>query len=207
MQVAESKAVVQQAGIQALSQNPACSRAVEMHYSFDFAQQLHYTYNPAQPGPIFFLTPRKCGLFGVCCEGFAQQINYLIDEGVACGKGSNSVISYLHHFFAQYGLGETSVNLHCDNCSGQNKNNFMLWYCAWRIQQGLHKQITINFMPPGHTKFAPDWCFGLIKQRYRRSDVSCLDDIAHVVQSSTVVSGVNVPVLVGHEDGTVNVPT
>ena len=27
-----------------------------MHYSFDFAQQVHYPANPRQPGPIYFPT-------------------------------------------------------------------------------------------------------------------------------------------------------
>ena len=39
-----------------------------MHYSFDFARQVHYPSNPLQPGPMFFKTARKCGIFGVCCE-------------------------------------------------------------------------------------------------------------------------------------------
>ena len=62
-----------------------------VHYSFDFAQQVkvyqhttgshyscfqvHYPSNPLQPGPIYFLTPRKCGLFGICCEGMPKQVN------------------------------------------------------------------------------------------------------------------------------------
>ncbi|XP_055955107.1 uncharacterized protein LOC130010917, partial [Patella vulgata] len=85
-----------------------------------------------QPGPMYFLTPRKCGLFGVCCEGIPQQVNYLVDESLASSKGSNSVINYLHHFFDNFGLGEKEAGLHCDNCSGQNKNRFVLWYMAWR---------------------------------------------------------------------------
>ena len=62
-----------------------------------------------QRSPIFFLTPRKCGISGVCCEALPQQVNYLIDEGMATSKGSDAVISYLHHFFATHGLGETDT--------------------------------------------------------------------------------------------------
>ena len=51
---------------------------------------VHYPSNPFQPGPIYFLTPRKCGLFGVCCEGIPRQINFLIDEAVDTGKGANT---------------------------------------------------------------------------------------------------------------------
>ena len=183
-----------------LGPHQAASRAGIVHYSFDFAQQVHFPHNPNQPGPMYFLCPRKCGIFGVCCEGIPQQVNYLIDEGMSSSKGSNAVISYLNHFFQSYALGEQHVQLHCDNCSGQNKNNYVMWYFMWRTLHGYHHEVSVNFLVAGHTKFAPDWCFGLLKQRYRKCVVSCLGDLAGVVRNSTT-SGVNIPQLVGEEDG------
>lgn len=44
-----------------------------VHYSFDYAQQVHIPSNPMQPGPIYLKTPRKCGIFGVMCEGSISQ--------------------------------------------------------------------------------------------------------------------------------------
>ena len=71
-------------------------------------------------------------------------MNYLIDQGAATSKGSNAVISYLHHFFENYGLGEKSVELHCDNCTGQNKNRFVISYLACRRTiHGLHEDRTL----------------------------------------------------------------
>ena len=55
----------------------------------------------------------------------------------------------------------------------------------------------------GHTKFSPDWCFGLVKQRLRRCKVDCLDDIVEVVQSS---ADVNHAQLVGTQSGETLVP-
>ena len=52
-----------------------------MHYSFDFAQQVHYPSDPWQPGPVYFLTPRKCALFGVCCEAAPHQVWTKQSEG------------------------------------------------------------------------------------------------------------------------------
>ena len=62
------------------------------------------------------------------CEGTGRQVNYLIDEASTVGKGANSTISYVHHYLETHGLGETDAYLHADNCSGQNKNNYFLWY-------------------------------------------------------------------------------
>ena len=172
---------------------------------------------------MYFLAPRKCSIFGVCCEGIPLQYNYLIDEAVDCGKGGNSVCSMLHHFFNTHSLGEKRVHLHADNCCGQNKNNivlqvscqknlnshehatliFFFQYLIWRVLVGLHESITYSFLPVGHTKFAPDWCFGLLKQKYRKTKISSLSDFVDVVQTSATSNMVQ---LVGSQEGDVIVP-
>ena len=52
----------------------------QVHYSFDYAQQvyfpsdplqpdpIYFRSDPLQPDPIYFLTTRKCSVFGVCYE-------------------------------------------------------------------------------------------------------------------------------------------
>jgi len=44
---------------------------------------------------------------------------------------------------------------------------------------GLHEQSTMSFLIVGHT---PDWCFGLLKRKFRRERVGCLADIAKVAR-------------------------
>ena len=172
------------------------------HYSFDYAQQVLFPANPMQPGPIYFKVPRRCQVFGIHAEGIGKQMNYLIDEAVTCGNG---VISLLHHFLESYGLGEQHLELSADNCAGQNKNAYMMWYLCWRVVNGLHKSASISFMLTGHTKFAPDWCFGLFKRMYKRTFVSSLADIEQVVTKSTE-SGINKACLTGSENGDVHIP-
>ena len=134
-------------------------------------------YSPAQ----CTFSHRGSVLFGVCCESIPWQMTYLIDESVDMGKGSNAIVSMLHHFFENHGLGEERVHLHADNCGGQNKNAIMVQYLLWRVMTGQHKEITLSFMIPGHTKFSPDWCFGLLKIKYRRTEVGGLADLFGVV--------------------------
>ena len=132
------------------------------------------------------------------------QINYLIDEAVNTGKGVNTIISLLHHFFSTHSLGEANLHLYADNCSGQNKNRYVMQCLAWRVSVGLNDNITLSYLIAGHTKFSPDWCFGLLKQAYRRRKIGCLDDIVHAIEESAVVNHAQ---LVGRQDGTIVVPT
>ena len=58
-----------------LGQNVPCSYPGKCHYSFDFAQQVHFPSGPLPPGPIYFKCPRRCGLLGIACEAFPRQVN------------------------------------------------------------------------------------------------------------------------------------
>ena len=161
------------------------ARDMTAHYSWDFAKQLQYPYEDQQVGPIYFKTPRRAQLFGVCCEGIPKQINYLIDEADLPDKGSNTVITLLDHFFMQHGLGEKRALLTADNCVGQNKNNALLHYLLYRALVGLHDRIDLACMLVGHTKFSPDGFFGLIRRLYRRSKVYTYEQLAEVIDKST----------------------
>ena len=72
----------------------ACSFAGIMHYSFYYAQQVHIPSNPLQPGHIYFKAPRKCGIFGIMCEGIPCQLNYLIDEASTVGLSVHSQLVF-----------------------------------------------------------------------------------------------------------------
>ena len=95
-----------------------------MHYSFDYAQHVHFPNNPQQPGPAYFLSARKCQIFGVVCEPTGKQGNYLLDEGETIGKGAIATVSLLDHYLDNHGLQEDNLYLHADNCVGQNKIMF-----------------------------------------------------------------------------------
>ena len=74
----------------------------------------------------------------------------------------------------------------------------------WRVLTKQIKSITMSFLPAGNTKFSPDWCFGLVKQKFRKTEVGCLNEIAKVVEES---ASVNIAQLVGTQDGEVIIPT
>lgn len=45
-----------------------------VHYSFDFAQQLHYPHDPMQPGHVLQDISQ---VFGIVTEGLPQMVNFL----------------------------------------------------------------------------------------------------------------------------------
>ena len=80
----------------------------------------------------------------------------------------------------------------------------MMYYLMWRVLTKQHKEITISFLPVGHTKFFPDAGFGMLKRLFKRAKVSCLHDIAEVVRRSATINHCQ---LVGNQHGDVIVPT
>ena len=166
------------------------------HYSYNFAQQIHYPYDSQQTGPEYFKTARKCGLFGVCNDGNNKQVLYLIDEAENPGKGADCVISSVHHYLENYAEGEKCVYLHADNCIGQNKNNATIQNLLWRVLTGHQERIELSFMLVGHTRFSPDRHFGTFKKAFR---VSTLAEIAMVAERTST----NIPQLIRDSSGTV----
>ena len=75
----EAKAEVQRLGIDKLGRHDDVEIA---HYSFDYAQNIHIPSDPMQVGPLFFLTPKKVGIFGVCAEAIPCQVIPLLLENI-----------------------------------------------------------------------------------------------------------------------------
>ena len=194
---AQSRAVALRHNLLHLHFTPHMTNNIRYHYSFDFAQQVHYPCDPQQPGPIYFKTPWKCQIFGIHAEGISKQVNYLVDECFVRQRGERgdqlppSLPDELQlrraSFAAERGqLRRTEQN--------------------WRVASGLNASASIAFLHAGHTKFAPDWCFGLLKRLFHCTKVSCMADIVEVVRKSSQ-TGVNLSQLVGDDDGNVIVPT
>lgn len=139
------------------------------------------------------------------CETPNKQVNYLIPESVSSTKGSNLITSLFHHYLEQNSKGEDVMHHHADNCVGQNKNNILLSYLAWRISNNKNKMIVLSFMPVGHTKFSCDWAFGLFKNKFRTMYISSIQELIECAVQSTPTSKVNSAVSLGNEKGDIEI--
>ena len=167
------------------------------HIGIDYGQSIGVPSTTDQLGGTFYLKMRNFLLFGICSALDNTQICYTYDEREA-GKGANEVISFLHDFLATRKIQTPNIRIHADNCRGQNKNKYVMWYLIWLAATGRVKHVEIKFMIKGHTHFIVDSNIGHIKRELRRSDVFCLDHWTEVINRSAdtnkakVVNGGNV---------------
>src|SRR5690242_19954961 len=84
-------------------------------------------------------------------------------------KGVNYTMNLVWHAIQKYNHREKKLVIICNNCVGQNKNNYFLFFYSWLIDHGFYEKIKLNFIIPEYTKFICDSCFGLIKILYQKS--------------------------------------
>ena len=80
---------------------------------------------------------------------------------------------------------------------------FNFRYGLWRTMTLRHHTIEFSLMEAGHTKFHPDWHFGLWKVRWRGSTVETMTEMAESVSQSSR-GGHNIPQLVDDQESPVH---
>ncbi|RLN32095.1 hypothetical protein BBJ28_00016961 [Nothophytophthora sp. Chile5] len=122
-------------------------------------------------------------MFGVYSASADVSHQFLCSERKG-GKGANEVISMLHFtlktnaYFEYLNDPETKtqpqdrvVTEWCDNCGGQNKTSFVVWYLLFLVEFGVLREAHLKFFTKGHTKNHCDRSFGQVKRHLAR--VSC----------------------------------
>lgn len=165
--------------------------------TIDFVQNVALPHVSSTPSSWYFLSLIWVSVFGVFSENSGQQTNYVYSERTA-GKGSNEVISMLHHFGTTsgvYSCNEVSSRvwtIYADNCGGQNKNNHVIRYLLLLVDSGVLKTVNLYFFVRGHTKNNCDRGFGNMKKAYVKTDLYTVDEVASMVdESSTTNKAVN----------------
>ena len=155
------------------------------HICIDYGESIGVPNTADQLGGTYFLQMRNFLLFGIYSALENTQICYTYDERKA-GKGVNEVISFLHNFLSTRAIQTSNIRIHADNCRGQNKNKYVMWYLVWLAATGRVKHVEFKFMIKGHTHFIIDSNIGHIKRELKRTDVFCLEHWEQVIDRSAV---------------------
>ncbi|CAG8502444.1 8885_t:CDS:1, partial [Rhizophagus irregularis] len=161
------------------------------HVCYDWAQNVFIPYSPQQVSSIYFKSAFSVHLFGVCKTegGQNHQLNFVIGENElpkGTSKGANTTINMVYNSLQKFAQnGKKHLQITCDNCTGQNKNNLSLWFWSWLVMLNWYEDITVNFMIPSHTKFICDSFFGHIKKVYWKHKVNTINDVKNIINNSS----------------------
>ena len=133
-------------------------------------------------------------------EATLSNTYFLFDEGSTVeedGKGThgvNSVLSFVYYYLKVYKpMNEKKIIAQADNCVGQNKNKFVFWFYAYLIITDFVREVELNFLQVGHTKFSCDSFFGHFSKKYNSTDTTLPEDLQcignEIANSSALLYG------------------
>ena len=160
----------------------------------DYCQNLEVPFLPIdQPGDCYYFSPMSVYCLGIV-DCISDRLHAYVYPESAGAKGANNVVSFLYHFLKanyftnhQHNGPLPALNLIMDNCGGQNKNNTVIKACAYFVEVGWFKEVSINFLIKGHTKNSCDRCFNLLKQQYHKNNVYSFSHCLEVLRSCPLV--------------------
>jgi hypothetical protein len=170
------------------------------HLSFDFKRNelLPSIGVGIQPSTTYRASKISWYVFGVVYHGKREEfLVYAYPETVVAPaaadgrkkkRGSAHVVSLIHTTLNQLGwltgIHPPQLRLDCDNCGGENKNQYLVQYCAWLEARGYFEDVKVHFMVAGHTKFGPDRMFGDISKYTMHQEYMNGAEYLHHVQVS-----------------------
>ena len=57
----------------------------------------------------------------------------------------------------------------------------------WRVVTGLSTRIELAIMVAGHTKFSPDYGFGVFQKLYRHSELNSVEEVCAMMGRSSLL--------------------
>ena len=121
------------------------------------------------------------------CSGKKQPSGYLWHDRFPAG--ADVVISILLDVLARTPLQDfaacETLYLYLDNCSRENKNQYVLGICHLLVQYGIFKYVRLGFLPKGHTHTENnDAMFGCFTNPLKLNDTYTWEDLKRICQAS-----------------------
>lgn len=128
---------------------------------------------------------RQHSNYNLCIHvgSYSRTFMCMWHEGVA-GRGGNEVGSCLLKVLISQVTLKKHLEIWCDNCAGQNKNQIVLLVIIFLVLKGHYDKIDLKFLVPGHSYMPCDRDFGVIEKRKRVSKCRVPEEVQEMVRSA-----------------------
>jgi hypothetical protein len=154
-----------------------------MYISLDGTDQLGYGY------PHFFMNGKeekerlKAKIMVGCVPGVGV---FCFDHLDNIAGDPNLVVECLMRILKavekKRGKLARTLYLQFDNCPRENKNTYIVGFCAWLVQRRVFDVIEMSFLPVGHTHNECDQVASRISLACRHADIFTRSDLADVIK-------------------------
>ena len=129
---------------------------------------------------------------GVLVRGITSQ-SFCYLWGDRSPKDPNLTIAILLDVLNRIDSHDEVLYLQMDGASGENKNKYVLMFCACLVQLGVFKKVKISFLPVGHTHEDIDQMFSrfsiALRAKGANTAQACAELLALAFKPTPVVGG------------------
>ena len=105
-------------------------------------------------------------------------------------NGSNKVVTIIYKllltFIEDHGFLPKKLVLTSDNCTRENKNQYVLALLYSLVDLGIVEDVTFGFLHVGHTGFAPDQMFSILAAVFKKTNIPTLEDLIMLIENSPI---------------------
>ena len=123
---------------------------------------------------------------GILDHGADVPAHVLLEDCRATKDPNNTINALCHALRAHQVQGPLPeiLYLQLDNAVGENKNRFVLLFCALLVGAGVFKKVKLSFLPVGHTHEDIDQIFSRFAEALRHRDCNTWADLEAIIASS-----------------------
>jgi len=127
---------------------------------------------------------RQLSVYNLCIHSGDTQRSYMCiwHEGIA-GRGANEIISCFLKVLLSKVTAKRRIEVFCDNCAGQNKNQMMVFAMLYLVVTRRYKSIECRFLVSGHSFMPCDQDFAVIEKRKKYVPTMVPEEIKTLVRT------------------------
>ena len=160
------------------SQHPnskMCTISVDLQQVFSLPTLTH--------SQMYYLRQLSCYNFGIHLGDYNKGFMFVWHEGLS-GRGGNEIASCLLKFLQSRFTNKKNLVIWSDNCTGQNKNQMLLFLWIYLVLNGVFDEIDHKYLVSGHSYLSCDRDFAQIEKKKKVTKCEVPLDIVRLLVST-----------------------